>query len=125
MDGPVNCGTGGWPHHLSGIARPEITEIEYLVGMNIEHADNGKKGSFKAVSDGVQAGEMTYTWAGPGKFIIDHTDVNPDFSGQGVGKKMVMAAVAYARENHVKILPLCPFAKSVFDKDASLEDVLF
>lgn len=93
--------------------------------MNITQTDNGKKGSFIAAANEVQAGEMTYTWAGPDKFIIDHTDVNPDFSGQGVGRQLVMAAVGFAREKHVKILPLCPFAKSVFDKDASLEDVLF
>lgn len=93
--------------------------------MNIQQTDNGKKGSFKAISDGAQAGEMTYTWAGPDKFIIDHTDVDEAFSGQGVGKQLVMAAVGFAREKHLKIMPLCPFAKSVFDKDASLEDVLF
>lgn len=93
--------------------------------MNIQQTDNGKKGTFVAEDNGVRAGEMTYTWAGADKFIIDHTDVDPAFAGKGVGKKMVLAAVAFAREKHVKILPLCPFAKSVFDKDASLEDVLF
>ena len=93
--------------------------------MNIGHTDNGKKGSFKALSDGMLAGEMTYTWAGPGKFIIDHTEVDDAFSGQGVGKQLVMAAVDFARAKQVKILPLCPFAKSVFDKDPSIEDVLF
>ncbi|RPE12950.1 N-acetyltransferase [Chitinophaga lutea] len=93
--------------------------------MNIEQTDNGKKGSFKAMSDGAQAGEMTYTWAGADKFIIDHTEVDDAFSGQGVGKQLVMAAVDFARTKHVKILPLCPFAKSVFDKEPSIEDVLF
>lgn len=93
--------------------------------MNIQQTDNGKKGSFRALSNNVQAGEMTYTWAGTDKFIIDHTDVDEAFSGQGVGKQLVMAAVGFAREKGVKIMPLCPFARSVFDKDASLEDVLF
>ena len=77
------------------------------------------------MSDGAQAGEMTYTWAGADKFIIDHTEVDDAFSGQGVGKQLVMAAVDFARTKHVKILPLCPFAKSVFDKEPSIEDVLF
>ncbi|WP_343701066.1 GNAT family N-acetyltransferase [Chitinophaga sp.] len=93
--------------------------------MNIQQTDNGKKGSFRALSNNVQAGEMTYTWAGTDKFIIDHTDVDEAFAGQGVGKQLVMAAVGFAREKGVKIMPLCPFARSVFDKDASLEDVLF
>lgn len=93
--------------------------------MNIEQVNDDKKGWFKAVEAGKEAGLMTYVWAGPGKLIIDHTEVSPDFSGKGVGKELVLAAVAYAKESKVKILPLCPFAKSVFDKNADLQDVLF
>lgn len=93
--------------------------------MEIKRDDNGRKGQFTALSDGKEAGAMTYTWAGAHKFIIDHTEVNPEFSGQGVGKKLLMAAVEYAREKGVKILPLCPFAKSVFDKTPAIQDLLF
>lgn len=93
--------------------------------MNIEQTNDGKKGFLKAIEDGKLAGEMTYVWAGPDKLIIDHTEVSPDFSGKGVGKKLVLEAVEYARAKHVKILPLCPFAKSVFDKNPDLQDVLF
>lgn len=92
--------------------------------MNIKRQDDGKKGAFAAMEENVQAGLMTYTWAGNDKFIIDHTEVDPDFGGQGVGKKMVMAAVEFARENDFKIIPLCPFAKSVFEKVAEIRDVL-
>lgn len=92
--------------------------------MNIERKDDGKKGVFLAMENDTQAGMMSYTWAGSDKFIIDHTEVNPDFGGQGVGNKMVMAAVGFARENNLKIIPLCPFAKSVFDKTGEIRDVL-
>lgn len=93
--------------------------------MEIIQENEEKRGFFKAVEDSKEAGVMTYTWAGPTKFIIDHTDVNPDFKGQGVGQQMVMKAIEYARANNLKIMPLCPFAKSVFDKNADLGDVLF
>ena len=93
--------------------------------MNVEQFNRESKGHFTATEDGKEAGRMTYSWAGPGKFIIDHTEVNPDFSGKGVGKILVMAAVEYARANNFRILPLCPFAKSVFDRNPDLEDVLF
>lgn len=93
--------------------------------MEVQHNNNDKNGNFKAISNGETAGFMTYTWAGSEKFIIDHTEVDPSFKGQGVGKKMVLAAVDYARKNNLKILPLCPFAKAVFDKEESLHDVLF
>ncbi|MBW1656068.1 GNAT family N-acetyltransferase [Flavobacterium quisquiliarum] len=93
--------------------------------MEIQQINDIRKGYFEAVEDGKEAGKMTYTWAGDSKFIIDHTEVSPEFNGKGVGKKLVMAAVEYARNNNLKIIPLCPFAKSVFDKVEEIRDVLF
>jgi predicted GNAT family acetyltransferase len=93
--------------------------------MEIKQINDIRRGYFEAVEDGKEAGKMTYTWAGDSKFIIDHTEVNEGFNGKGVGKKLVMAAVDYARNNNLKIIPLCPFAKSVFDKTAEIRDVLF
>ena len=93
--------------------------------MEIQQINDSKRGYFEAIEDGKEAGKMTYTWAGDSKFIIDHTEVSPDFNGKGVGKKLLMAAVEYARTNDLKIIPLCPFAKSVFDKTPDIRDVLF
>lgn len=92
--------------------------------MEIQQTNDTKKGYFEAVEDGKQAGQMTYTWAGDSQFIIDHTEVSEDFAGKGVGKKLLMATVEFARKNNVKIIPLCPFAKSVFDKVEDIRDVL-
>lgn len=92
--------------------------------MEIQQINDTKKGYFEAVENGKQAGQMTYTWAGDSQFIIDHTEVSEDFAGKGVGKKLLMATVDFARKNNVKIIPLCPFAKSVFDKVEDIRDVL-
>ncbi len=56
--------------------------------------------------------------------IIDHTDVNDQFRGQGLGRKLLNELVTFARGRNIKVIPLCPFAKSVFDKDLSIHDVL-
>jgi predicted GNAT family acetyltransferase len=93
--------------------------------MEINQVNNEKNGYFEATENNVQAGKMSYVWAGETKIIIDHTEVNPEFSGKGIGKQLLMAVVQNARENKIKILPLCPFAKSVFDKDETIRDVLF
>lgn len=92
--------------------------------MTIEQFDRECKGFFKATENDQTAGQMTYSWAGSDKFIIDHTEVEPQFNGQGVGRKLVMAAVEFAREKGLKIIPLCPYAKSVFDKTPEIADVL-
>ncbi|WP_341227414.1 GNAT family N-acetyltransferase [uncultured Arcticibacterium sp.] len=91
----------------------------------IQTASSESKGVFKAYLHGIEAGEMTYTWAGTAKFIIDHTGVNEGFNGRGIGKELVKEGVAFARKENVKIMPLCPFAKSYFDKHPDIHDVLF
>lgn len=92
--------------------------------MDILQEDNGKKGKFFILVNGVQEAEMTYTWAGTDRIIIDHTEVNETLKGKNAGKQMVMKAVDFAREKKIKIIPLCPFAHSVFQKVAEIRDVL-
>lgn len=83
--------------------------------MEIQREDNGKKGKFYVMLNGKQEAAMTYVYAGS-NMIIDHTEVNDVFKGQGVGYKLVEAAVAFARKSNIKIKPLCPFAHAVFKK---------
>jgi uncharacterized protein len=92
--------------------------------MNILQEDNGKKGAFYIVQNNKRVAEMTYVWAGEHRFIIDHTEVDDSLKGLGAGKQMLHKAVDFAREKQLKIIPLCPFAKSVFDKEETLRDVL-
>lgn len=94
--------------------------MEELIGLEL----NGSKGYFYVSVDGKQEGKMTFVFAGNDKIIIDHTEVNPGNNGKGYGKKMIAKAVEYAREKNIKIIPLCPFAKKVFDKTPEFSDVL-
>ena len=92
--------------------------------MEIQHKDNGKKGAFFIELNGEIVAEMTYVWTGKTGIIIDHTNVDEKLKGQGAGKQLVIKAVEFARENGLKIMPLCTFAKSVFDKEIAFRDVL-
>ena len=83
--------------------------------MEIEREDNGKKGKFFVMHDGKQEAQMTYVYAGK-NIIVDHTEVGEVFKGQGLGYKLVEAAVIFARESNIKIKPLCPFAHAFFKK---------
>ncbi|MEO0472338.1 MAG: GNAT family N-acetyltransferase [Bacteroidota bacterium] len=90
----------------------------------IQQEQNTSKGSFYILVDGERLAEMTYSRAGEHMMIIDHTDVSDKLRGQGVGKQLVEHAVEYARTHSIRIMPLCPFAKSVFQKHKELRDVL-
>ena len=92
--------------------------------MKVKHEEDEKKGYFFIEVDGKRKAEMVYSKAGANLLIIEHTEVSDELRGTGSGKKLVMAAVELARAQNKKILPLCPFAKSVFQKTPEIRDVL-
>ncbi|HCZ37624.1 MAG TPA: GNAT family N-acetyltransferase [Cytophagales bacterium] len=92
--------------------------------MDIKQIEHGSKGAFLIEIDGERLGEMTYSKAGDTLIIIDHTEVSDKLRGQSAGKKLVLAAVEYARKHNIKIIPLCPFAKATFDRMPEIHDVL-
>ena len=74
--------------------------------------------------DGNILAEMVYTMPSSNKMIIEHTEVSDELSGKKVGDQLVHTAVEYARTKGIKIIPLCPFANSVFRKKPAYADVL-
>lgn len=74
--------------------------------------------------DEVILAEMVYTMPSRDKMIIEHTEVSEELKGQNVGYQLVKTAVEYARTHNIKIIPLCPFANSVFRKKPEFADVL-
>ena len=91
----------------------------------IQHDDSGTKGAFFIETpQGGRLAEMTYSRTNASLIVVDHTEVHPSLSGQGIGRRLLDALVAWARGSQTQVIPLCPFAKALFDKDASLRDVL-
>ncbi|HEU5292646.1 MAG TPA: GNAT family N-acetyltransferase [Cyclobacteriaceae bacterium] len=92
--------------------------------MQIKFEESASKGSFFVEENGQRLAEMTFSKAGDTTLIIDHTEVSDVLRGKNVGKQLVAFAVDYARKNNLKIIPLCPFTKSVIDKTPEYQDVL-
>jgi len=80
-------------------------------------------GRWMVVVDGHEA-EMTYSRASAALIIIDHTEVPDALRGRGVGQALVLRAVEDARREGFRIIPLCPFAKAQFERQAEWRDVL-
>ena len=88
----------------------------------IKHLQSEHKGAFIFEVDGKTLAEMTYTGSDT-SIIIDHTQVDDSLRGKGVGAKLVAEGVNWARTQQLKIIPLCPFAKSQFDKHPEYNDI--
>jgi predicted GNAT family acetyltransferase len=92
--------------------------------MEIQLNEEGFKGAATAQENGETIGTMTYSKAGKEMIIIDSTHVESGYSGQGVGVKMLYKIVDMARENNIKIIPLCPFSAAMFKNLSDIRDVL-
>lgn len=93
--------------------------------MDIKITERGSQGFAIGNVNGNKAGVMTYSIPDEGDFIIiDHTDVEAAFKGQDIGKQLLMKVVEMARDKNLKIIPLCPFANSMFKKMSEIRDVL-
>lgn len=93
--------------------------------MQIQHTEEDGKGMFYVEDNGKMVAELVYSIPSVDKIIIEHTEVDHSLSGKGVGRQLVEATVDYSRSNNIKIIPLCSFAKSVFEQEPEWKDVLF
>lgn len=92
--------------------------------MEIKHQQGEKNGYFYYAQEGKELAQMAYVWAGSDKLIIDHTEVDESLKGEGVGKELLAHLVSFVRQQNVKVIPLCPFAKATFQKMPNWQDVL-
>jgi predicted GNAT family acetyltransferase len=80
-------------------------------------------GTFYIGNNGDRLGKMDFLIK-DGVMNIYHTEVNDEVQGKNLGLHLVEAGVKFARENHLKVLPTCTFARSVFDRVKAYQDVL-
>lgn len=48
------------------------------------------------------------------ELTVYHTEVLPKAEGKGLAKEMLNAMVAYARENNLQVIALCPYVFAQF-----------
>jgi predicted GNAT family acetyltransferase len=68
--------------------------------------------------------EMTYELQDKNTMVINHTEVDKLLRGKNIGFELVKKGVDFARREGLKIVPVCKFAKLVFDRKEVLRDVL-
>lgn len=49
-------------------------------------------------------------------FVITHVGVHPDLRGQGVAGKIVEVGLEYARQNSLRVVPMCSYAAAYIRK---------
>ena len=70
--------------------------------------------------DGKRLGSLEFTRPDPGILRIEYVEVDPQLRGTGVGRKLVEAAVSWAKETNQKVVPICSYARMVIQRDPVL-----
>lgn len=72
---------------------------------------NQEKNRFEVSDDGLVA-RAEYMTTKDGRIVFTHTEVPPAWEGMGVGSRLAKTGLGYAREQDLKVMPLCPFFAS-------------
>ena len=90
----------------------------------VKQVKDGEEEAFIYEVDEKRLAQMVYMMSDPQKMVILHTEVDESLKGLSIGKKLQTALVEFARANHIKVVPVCPFARAMFRKIKEWQDVL-
>ena len=90
---------------------------------DIKQKETEGKGMFYIEKDDDIIAELTYTINDNNIMTLDHTETEPEFTGEGLASKLVQHSVKYARENEMRIDPLCEYAAKQFERHEEYQEV--
>ena len=70
-----------------------------------------------------QLAKLNYRLA-PGAVDLLHVEVPEQYQGQGLAAKLASAALTWAREKGLKVIPSCPYVKGFLAKHPEFGDLL-
>ena len=96
-----------------------MTDTEYT----IIREDGATRGRYVIhLAPGYEA-EMTFHKDANGTITIDHTLVPPEYEGRGIAARLVNRAIADAREQGFKIIPVCSYVVAQFRRHPEWADL--
>ncbi|MFI7704465.1 GNAT family N-acetyltransferase [Nonomuraea sp. NPDC049480] len=91
--------------------------------MPIDTVDNSTESRFEILVDGKVAGFADYRLL-PTKIVFTHTEVLPDYEGQGLASKLVKHALQASADAGLRVVPLCPFVAKYIARHPEFKDLV-
>ena len=89
---------------------------------NVIVANNEQAHRFEATVDGLRS-LITYRRF-PDRIVFEHTEVSEPLRGKGLAAKLTRTALDFARANHLRVVPLCPYVASFIRKHREYQDLV-
>ncbi|MEE1942924.1 GNAT family N-acetyltransferase [Streptomyces sp. TRM 70361] len=84
--------------------------------MSISIRDNTAENRYEIHDGDRPAGFCAYEITG-GRIALTHTETLPEFTGRGMAKRLVTAALDDARRRGLAVLPFCSYVRKVVEQD--------
>ena len=88
--------------------------------VSIEREETNGAHEFVLRIDGQRCGFLEFTRPDAAVMRIEYVEVSPGLRGTGLGKQLVEQAVAFAMESHLKVVPICSYARAVVQRDPAM-----
>jgi len=89
---------------------------------SITITNNEEAQRFEAQVDGLRA-LLTYRRF-PDRIVFDHIEVPPPLESKGLAAKLARTGLDFARANHFRVVPLCPYVAAFIRKHAEYHDLV-
>ena len=60
----------------------------------------------------------------PDRLVLQHTEVPSPLQHKGLAAKLTRTALDFVRANHLRVVPLCPYASSFLRRHREYQDLL-
>ena len=84
---------------------------------------NDGKHQYEAHLNGQRVGISQFR-PSPGRITFNHTEVEPEFEGKGVGSTLAKRALDDVRARGEKVVAQCPFVKEYIERHPAYADLL-
>jgi predicted GNAT family acetyltransferase len=88
-----------------------------------EFRDDPEAGRLEVLVKGRRAGYLAYHRR-PGAIALNHTEIEPEFEGGGLGGTLAREALSRARAEGLAVLPFCPFVRSYIKRHPDQLDLV-
>ena len=89
----------------------------------VRWVDNSNEQRYELFRDGVRVGLTTYILA-PGEITFLHTEIDPEYQGQGLASELAAAVLDDARRRHLVVHPRCPFIRRYIRRHPEYADLV-
>ena len=89
--------------------------------LTFEIGDNGCR--IYAICNGQRIGNIFFVSVGNDKIMITESEIEPEYKNTDLQLYLVQEIITIARQQHRKVLSICPYLSEIFSNHPEFDDV--